>query len=179
MIEKAISFAFKTHKDQFRKDGNPYIVHPMTVAMELARNGADENLICAGLLHDTIEDGHATEEILREEFNEEIASLVAIDSEDKSLSWEERKEKVINDVAIGSKEYKMLICADKLSNLRDVKKDYEKNGDICWTRFKRGKDKQEWFYRNLVNSLKELKGMMMYQSLVNLVDELFKGGDEK
>lgn len=179
MIEEAFLFANETHLKQKRKDGHAYIVHPVTVALELARNGADENLICAGLLHDTIEDGHVNKETLKELFNDAIADLVAIDSEDKSLSWEERKTKVINDVAKGSKAYKMLICADKLSNLRDVKNDYDKNGELAWARFNRGKDKQAWFYRNLLISLKDLAGMPMYQSLVVLVNELFKEGETK
>lgn len=179
MIEKAFLFAYKTHEGQSRKDGSVYIVHPVTVAMELARNGADENLICAGLLHDTIEDGHVLKETLREEFNDYIADLVDVDSEDKTQSWEERKEKVIKDVAAGSRDYKMLICADKLSNLRDVVKDYRINGDIAWNRFKRGKDKQGWFYKNLIVSLQELEGVKMYQELIDLVNELFPEGESK
>ena len=63
-IEKAFLFALEVHGHQKRKDGKPYIVHPFSVANALARNGADDDLICAGLLHDTIEDGGVTPEEL-------------------------------------------------------------------------------------------------------------------
>ena len=92
MIEKAFLFAYRAHGEQKRKDGKPYIVHPVEVAMELARNGASEELICAGFLHDTIEDASITRQQLEEAFTPYVAELVAEDSEDKekagrSVSW--------------------------------------------------------------------------------------------
>ena len=75
-INKAFLFALYAHGEQKRKDGLPYIIHPVEVGMELARNGADEALICAGLLHDTIEDAYITPEQLRAAFDEEVAELV-------------------------------------------------------------------------------------------------------
>ena len=65
-INRAFLFALYAHGEQRRKDGLPYIVHPFEVGMTLARNGADEALVCAGLLHDTIEDAYITPEQLRE-----------------------------------------------------------------------------------------------------------------
>lgn len=91
MIVKAYLFAMYAHGEQKRKDGLPYIIHPVEVAMELARNGASENLICAGFLHDTIEDAFITKEQLTTAFNDEIAALVVADSENKEDSWEKRK----------------------------------------------------------------------------------------
>lgn len=90
-INRAFLFALYAHGEQRRKDGLPYIVHPFEVGMTLARNGADEALVCAGLLHDTIEDAYITPEQLRAAFDEEVAELVLEDSEDKSKNWEERK----------------------------------------------------------------------------------------
>ena len=75
-INRAFLFALYAHGEQRRKDGLPYIVHPFEVGMTLARNGADEALVCAGLLHDTIEDAYITPEQLRAAFDEEVAELV-------------------------------------------------------------------------------------------------------
>ena len=91
MITKAFLFALYAHGEQKRKDGLPYIMHPVEVAMELARNGADEDLICAGFLHDTIEDAFITREQLSTAFTDKIADLVVADSEDKADTWEQRK----------------------------------------------------------------------------------------
>ena len=93
MIDEAIEFATKAHAGQFRKGTKrPYIVHPVEVADIVATMTQDEEIICAAVLHDTIEDCEGiTEEVLREKFGERVASMVALESEDKSKSWEERK----------------------------------------------------------------------------------------
>lgn len=173
MIEKAFLFSNEVHGNQIRKDGKPYISHPVMVAMELAKNGADDNLICAGLLHDVIEDGSISKETLIHDFNEEIANLVDIDSEDKSLSWEERKLKVLHDASNGSRDYQMLLCADKLSNLKDVEEDIANRGEAIWKMFKRGKDQQAWFYHKLVEALQDLNDTQMYKELVQTVENVF------
>lgn len=179
MIEKAFLFAYNVHGDQKRKDGKAYISHPVMVAMELAKNGADDDLICAGLLHDVIEDANVTETILQKEFNSNISELVKKDSEDKSNSWEERKQKVIDDVRNGDRKYKMLICADKLSNLKDVAEDLEINGDEIWKRFKKGKKEQAWFHKKLLASLEEINDTQMYSDFKTIVIQLFGEGEEE
>lgn len=174
MLEKAIVFAITTHKDQKRKDNNPYIVHPFEVALLLAKANADDNLIAAGLLHDTIEDGSISKETLLKEFNEDIASLVSKDSEDKSKSWEERKEKVLSDVKNSDERYKLLVLADKLANLKDLDESIRKDGDMIWTRFKRGKKEQAWFFNELINACDSLKDKDIYKEYVYYVNKLFK-----
>ena len=81
MIKKAFLFALKVHGGQTRKDGKPYITHPFSVAMELAKNGASDELICAGLLHDTIEDGGASPGELKREFGAEVLRLGLCETE--------------------------------------------------------------------------------------------------
>ena len=76
MIEKAYLTAREAHKDQKRKSGEPYIIHPLCVAIILADLEMDKETIVAGLLHDVVEDTGMTEEKLREEFGEEVALLV-------------------------------------------------------------------------------------------------------
>ncbi len=76
LIKKAYNFAKELHKDQKRKSGEPYIIHPLSVAMILAKMNMDESTIAAALLHDTVEDTNTTLEDLSKEFSPEIAMLV-------------------------------------------------------------------------------------------------------
>jgi GTP pyrophosphokinase len=76
MIEKAYRIAHEAHKDQVRKSGEPYIIHPLNVAIILAELEMDKETIAAGLLHDVVEDTVMTEEQLAEEFGQEVALLV-------------------------------------------------------------------------------------------------------
>lgn len=76
MIEKAYGVAFEAHKNQFRKSGEPYIIHPLNVAIILADLELDKETIVAGLLHDVVEDTVMTDEDLRREFGEDVALLV-------------------------------------------------------------------------------------------------------
>lgn len=76
LIEKAYSFAHEAHKDQVRKSGEPYIIHPLCVAITLADLEMDKETIAAGLLHDVVEDTILSEDDLKREFGEDVALLV-------------------------------------------------------------------------------------------------------
>ena len=76
IITKAYNYAEDLHEGQFRQSGEPYIIHPLNVAYILAEMHADRDTVCAGLLHDTIEDTKATKEDIEHLFNPEIANLV-------------------------------------------------------------------------------------------------------
>ncbi len=76
MIEKAYKFAYEAHKDQTRKSGEPYIIHPLCVAIILADLEMDKETILAGLLHDVVEDTKYTDEEIGKEFGEDVALLV-------------------------------------------------------------------------------------------------------
>ena len=76
MIEKAYNVAKEAHKNQTRKSGEPYIIHPLNVAIILAELELDKETIIAGLLHDVVEDTIMTEEDLKREFGEDVALLV-------------------------------------------------------------------------------------------------------
>lgn len=179
MIRKAFLFALYAHGEQKRKDGTPYIEHPVEVALELARNGADDNLICAGYLHDTIEDANITKEQLEKVFGKDVAELVAADSEDKTKSWEERKNTALDYLRRpGDKRHKMLICADKLSNIRSLYDSLLLDGEEVWKRFNRGKEKQRWLFEETVKALKPLDGMKMYEEFKMLTEKIFRDDSE-
>ena len=76
LIEKAYFYAEEKHKEQFRKSGEPYIIHPIHVAYIVADLGLDTQTICAALLHDVVEDTEATYEDIEKLFNKEIAQIV-------------------------------------------------------------------------------------------------------
>jgi GTP pyrophosphokinase len=76
MIEKAYKVASAAHENQFRKSGEPYIIHPLNVAIILADLEMDKETIVAGILHDVVEDTIMTEEDLEKEFGPDVALLV-------------------------------------------------------------------------------------------------------
>ncbi len=76
LIEKAYALAAKLHKNQIRKSGEPYIIHPLCVAIILAELELDKETIAAGILHDVVEDTEVTLDEIKAEFGDEIALLV-------------------------------------------------------------------------------------------------------
>lgn len=156
-LDKAVAFATERHAGQVRKGtALPYIVHPMEVMYILYRMGADDNLLMAGVLHDTIEDTGTTKEEILKLFGEDVANLVAGHSEDKSKTWKQRKTAAIKHLAKADKRFKMLVLADKLSNIRAIAADYAKIGDKLWERFNAPPEKQAWYYSSLDDALMSL-----------------------
>ncbi len=174
LVNRAFLFALKAHDGQKRKDGKPYIVHPFAVAYELAKNGADDELIAAGLLHDTIEDTDTTPDEIKDQFGSEVLRLILFDTEDKSLSWEQRKTATLKALENCDRKCAMLICSDKLANIKDVAENYRQSGENVWSSFKRGREKQEWLYREYVTVFERLSDLKMYNELKSTVETVFK-----
>lgn len=153
MVFDAIEFAARAHRDHFRKGTKiPYIIHPLSVAKILIEYDCPEELIVAGILHDTVEDTPVTIEDIRKSFGEKVAHLVESASEpDKSDTWENRKKHTIEYLKTAPMDVLLLACADKLDNIRSIKEDYESFGESVWRRFRRAKDSQEWYYRALAD----------------------------
>src|SRR5881396_3310953 len=95
LVRKAYEFSQKQHSGQTRASGEPFLVHPLEVALVLAEMKLDSGAIAAGLLHDAIEDTEATREDIKKEFGEQIANIVEgvtkIDKIDVATSKEERQ----------------------------------------------------------------------------------------
>ncbi len=175
ILHRAILFATKAHEGQNRKGTDiPYISHPFEVAQILTSAGCDTALIVAGLLHDVLEDTDETSETIEKEFGPLVLSLIQSNSEDKSRSWEERKQHTIDYMTeSASLEELLLACADKLSNLRSIKADYLEYGDDVWSRFNRGKEQQSWYYSKLIDAFAPLHDFDMYWEISNLYTDIF------
>lgn len=176
MVERAKEFACKAHEGQRRKGTNlPYIVHPSEVAEILEKAGCKPEVICAGWLHDTVEDTPVTLEILGQEFGSYVTELVAWCTEDKRGTWEERKQHTIQ--LLGSKELPldamMVLYADKLANLRSIHKDYQEIGDKLWERFRRPKGYQSWYYGAIKEKMAAIGDTYLYEEYVNLYQQVF------
>jgi GTP diphosphokinase / guanosine-3',5'-bis(diphosphate) 3'-diphosphatase len=124
LLLKALAFAAHKHRDQRRKDpeASPYINHPIALASVLVREGGidDIEVLCAALLHDTVEDTATTLEELRQTFNPRIAGIVAEVTDDEALPKAERKRLQVEHAARLSPQAKLVKLADKICNLRDV-----------------------------------------------------------
>lgn len=124
LLLNVLVFAADKHKLQKRKGNSaiPYINHPLQVAQLLINVGAisEINLLCAAILHDTVEDTDTTHEELMELFGADIAQIVAEVTDDKSLKKEERKRLQVVNAAKKSNLAKALKIADKTCNVRDI-----------------------------------------------------------
>jgi guanosine-3',5'-bis(diphosphate) 3'-pyrophosphohydrolase len=121
---KVAAFAAEKHRMQRRRDveASPYINHPIALANVLKNEGgiSDPIVLCAALLHDTIEDTETTYDELRHEFGPEIADVVAEVTDDPSLKKEARKLAQIEHAHLKTPRAKLVKLADKICNLRDM-----------------------------------------------------------
>ncbi len=125
LIEKAYRTARESHKEQKRKSGEPYIIHPLCVAIILANLEMDKETIAAGLLHDVVEDTGMTLEELSKEFGSEVAFLVDGVTKLTQLSWDKDKveiqaENLRKMFLAMAKDIRVIIIklADRLHNMR-------------------------------------------------------------
>ena len=154
--EKAKKFATKAHEGQVRKStGTPMIGHPIRVALQLEKAGFPDYVVAAGYLHDTVEDTSVTKEDIIREFGEKTAFVVEGNTENKNHTWEERKTHTILAIKNAPLEIKALVVADKLDNLSSLMEDYETLGEDLWKSFKRGRDKQKWYFEGVANNMRE------------------------
>ena len=128
LVEKAYHFAEKAHEGQMRKSGEPYFMHPLTVAGILARLMLDAPTIAAGLLHDTVEDCEdVTLEDITKEFGQEVALLVdgvtKLERLDFSSRVEQQAESIRKMILAMSKDIRVVLIklADRMHNMRTLK----------------------------------------------------------
>ena len=126
-LSKAYEFAVKAHKNQIRKSGDPYVIHPVAVADILTELKLDSATIVTGLLHDTIGDTKATYEIVLKEFGKEVADLVdgvtKISALEDKIVENSKAENFRKLILATSKDIRVLLVkiADRLHNMRTIK----------------------------------------------------------
>jgi len=161
-IKAAIRFATKTHEvyqKQKRKGKDiPYITHPLTVGIILSRAGASEDVIVAGILHDTIEDStpakKVTRDMIYERFGKTVAEIVAdVTEPSKELSWDVRKSQSLEHITHSSHDSLLVKSADIVANATELIKDFQKEGDKTFSRFNAPKDKALAMYDRVITSI--------------------------
>lgn len=167
-IQDAIQLAFRKHRGQLRKGTQfPYIVHPMGVMKLLLMEQAEDitisdDVIIAGILHDTVEDTNMTLEEIEEKFGAEVRRLVDTASEPEELkresnqkeTWKKRKLHTINHLQELDRPAKILSCCDKLDNARSMNEDHALFGDKIWERFNAPKIDIYWYYEQCLEAYK-------------------------
>lgn len=184
-IEQAIVRATVLHQTQQRKvSGVPYIVHPYSVAFLLAHYVDDEDVIIAGLLHDTLEDVPTyTEDMLRAEFGERVCAIVKevtedftqAEKEDHSLrgpGWRTRKEKYLTNLENDSEEALLIATADKVHNMRNALDEYHLHGDVVWEKFKRTAENLVWFYTEAARVISKHLNHPLVEEMNRILHEL-------
>ena len=125
-LDKAYNFALKAHEKQKRDEGSPYIIHPVAVANILTELKLDSATIATGLLHDTIEDTHATYKTIEKEFGKEVADLVdgvtKISAYENQAASDSKAENFRKLILATSKDIRVLLVklADRLHNMRTI-----------------------------------------------------------
>lgn len=126
-LQEAISEASRLHRDQIRKDEfrTPYISHLIGVMVLLSSATHDEDILIAGLLHDTLEDTDYTPEAMEKKFGRRVRDIVMGVTEETKLngthgSWKEVKESYLQNLSKASEESVMVSLADKIQNTRGL-----------------------------------------------------------
>jgi (p)ppGpp synthase/HD superfamily hydrolase len=178
-IFDAIEFAARAHRGHCRKGSEiPYIVHPLAVAKILIDAGCPEDVVVAGILHDTVEDTPVSLDEIRHTFGEAVARIVEGATEpDKSKPWEERKAHTIAFLKTAPEAVLLVSCGDKIENLQAIREDRERVGEEVWARFRRGRDQQAWYYRSVLDVLEKRltaePGLSLVSHLKKAVAEVF------
>jgi (p)ppGpp synthase/HD superfamily hydrolase len=140
--QEAIEFSFEAHRGQKRKgSGVDYISHPMAVGNILSKLKVDRDLIIAGFLHDIIEDTEWKKKELEEKFGKRVADLVEeVSEEDKSLSYQKRKDQAAKKILSISEEALLIKIADVISNTSDLILRLEEDGEKAFQIFNTDKN---------------------------------------
>lgn len=168
-IDEAIKHATRLHRNQIRKDygHTPYVSHLFAVAMMLSNVTEDEDIIIAGLMHDSLEDvPNYSYENLVEDCGERVAEIVthvtepldANKRDDEQLPWLERKESYLVNLRNGGIESAMVSAADKIHNTESFMADAEREGNAFTSRFGSSLRNKLWFHEQVLAIVEEKVG---------------------
>jgi (p)ppGpp synthase/HD superfamily hydrolase len=158
--DAALALAARAHRAQLRKGTDlPYIAHPVHVSIILMRHGFGEDLAIAGLLHDVVEDTDTPLLVIAAEFGDDVANLVELVSETKSvdgveLPWEQRKAEKLAHLLSAGPDVAALKAADAIHNARTIAADLRRVGPEVWARFKRGPEQTLGYYGAILDGVR-------------------------
>jgi (p)ppGpp synthase/HD superfamily hydrolase len=168
-IEQAIRAAAVLHVGQLRKGSMPYpyVTHLLSVAFILQEYTNDEDVLIAGLLHDTLEDTDYSEDELKNDFGERVCMLVKTVTEPsevkgQKLTWKERKQHYMSQLEKGPKEAAMIAAVDKIHNFRSIVEEYYNNHALFLRDFGNDVDEKIEMYQCIANCInKKIDGSLL------------------
>jgi len=177
-FNEAFLFAAEKHATQTRKKTDvPYISHLMSVASLVLEAGGGEDEGVAALLHDVVEDcgGHPVLEEIRQRFGDRVATIVEGCTDAYTIPkppWKQRKLDYLEVLRRADEDIRLVSAADKLHNVRSILADYRREGDSVWERFSGRRDGTLWYYRAVLDVLRQGKANRLVDELERVVTEL-------
>jgi (p)ppGpp synthase/HD superfamily hydrolase len=174
----AFLYAADKHATQKRKKTDvPYISHLMAVAALVLEAGGGEDEAVAALLHDVVEDcgGHPVLDEIRSRFGNQVAEIVDGCTDAYTIPkppWKARKLEYLDHLREAGDGVRLVSAADKLHNVRTILADFRKDGDSVWERFSGRRDGTLWYYRAVLDVLREGKPNRLIEELQRVVTEL-------
>lgn len=185
-VRRALVRAYDLHAKQERKCTEaPYFVHILDVARHLmAEPAASEDVIVAGILHDTLEDTPYTVEELNNDFGPNVCQLVVFATEptkdsrtltqNKQETWKERKRHTVNICRTATEDQLLVLLADKLSNLQSIHEDLFLQGERIWGCFNANREDIAWCHQEMRAVFRlRLGDTRMFQLYERLMDDVF------
>jgi len=175
---EAFLYAAEKHATQTRKRTEvPYISHLMAVAALVLEAGGGEDEAVAALLHDVVEDcgGMPVLEEVRRRFGNRVADIVQGCTDAYTIpkpEWKKRKLDYLDLLRRAGDDVRLVSAADKLHNVRTILADYRREGDAVWDRFSGRRDGTLWYYRAVLDVLREGTPNRLIDELQRVVTEL-------
>lgn len=177
LVKRALDQAAVWHRNQKRKYPGvdvPYVSHLAGVAVILSRHGFEEEVVAAGALHDAMEDAGVTHADIQNIFGKRVADLVTdVSEQDKSLPWEERKQRYLERFLVKSWDAQAISLADKIDNFQSILVCAAVHGDP-WPMFKRGREAQLVRFSVMKEMAMQLKPHPLIDEYVAVYEELVR-----
>ena len=182
---RAVEYARKLHTETRKGTQIPYMAHLLGVAsLVMGEAGGavpvTEDMVIAAILHDTVEDhgGKPRLDDVEKVFGKNVARMVEglsdtlAEDHDKKEGWEDRKEKYLARLKTEPEDVLVISVADKLYNAMTILDDLKEIGPAVWERFKRGPNKQIWYFHALLEIFHARLKSRMVDELQRVVDEI-------
>lgn len=181
VLEQAIRFAVDAHAGQKRKDGSPFILHPLEDAAIVSTLTDDLEVIAAAVLHDTVEDTKTTLNDIMQTFGPRVHALVKGETENKRSAlppwetWKIRKEESLADLASADDPaIRILWLGDKLANMRALYRAHIAKGQAAFDRFNiHDPLAHKWYYGEILRLLEPLAATAAYKEYSTLYHAIF------